>query len=436
MWNISMSKNQIISGIQWFFFIFCNVVVIPPTLQSAFHLSNETTLVITQYSFLLTAIACLIQAFYGHQRSVMEGPTGLWWATILTVTLSESIQGTALNTIGWSLSIGIFISGIVTILIGLSGLGSWLARLFKPGVLVVFMFLLGAQLISIFLKGMLGLPFGVSTSIVSVNYPVFFLACAVLLVFIAIVAYLPTKISRYALLLCTISGWMAYVILFDHPFNAVNQTHWHLFPLGRSNDISMSIVLTAIIVGLLNTSNTFGAIRGTDVFYPEAQSGKALYKRSFITSGAMTICAAPLGIVPFSPFVSSIGLLTQTKDTSRISFSIGCLIFLCIGGIVTLTQFFRSLPLAIGSAVMLATYLPLLLSSFSFLKEIELNQRNIYRLALPLFVGIFLMSAPKAVVDSLPTMFSSLLSNGLLMGILLAVVLENLINWDKIRPQP
>ncbi len=125
------------------------MVVIPPTLQSAFHLSPQTTFVITQYAFLLTALACLLQAFIGHKRSVMEGPTGLWWATILTVTLSESMQGTSLETIGWSLAIGFFYLDYYHF-IGLSGLGGWLAGLFKPGVLVVFMFLLGAQLVTIF----------------------------------------------------------------------------------------------------------------------------------------------------------------------------------------------------------------------------------------------------------------------------------------------
>lgn len=100
-----------------------------------------------------------------------------------------------------------FLSGIVTILIGLTGLGNWLSGLFKPGVLVVFMFLLGAQLVSIFLKGMLGLPFGVSDPSVTVNYPVFFLAFAVLIFVIAMIVFLPPSISKYALLCGTVLGW-------------------------------------------------------------------------------------------------------------------------------------------------------------------------------------------------------------------------------------
>lgn len=286
---------------------------------------------------------------------------------------------------------------------------------------------------------MLGLPFGISTIATSVNYPVFFLACAIMIAMIAAILYLPARISQYSLLFATILGWIIYSILFTPPQSTVlndsSSITWMLFPLGQSEEINLSIVITAILVGILNTSNTFGAMRGTDIFYTDKLNVKSRYRRSFMTSGFMTICAAPLGIVPFSPFVSSIGLITQTKDSSRISFSIGSLIFLLIGSIAFLTDFFRALPLAIGSAVMLVTYLPLLFSSLSFVKEIELNPRNIYRLALPLFIGIFLMAAPKVVIESLPPMFSSLFGNGLLMGILLALILENSINWDKITPQ-
>ncbi len=47
---IKMQKSHWLSGFQWYFFIFCNTVLIPPTLQSAFHLSDAATLTITQYS--------------------------------------------------------------------------------------------------------------------------------------------------------------------------------------------------------------------------------------------------------------------------------------------------------------------------------------------------------------------------------------------------
>ncbi len=136
---------------------------------------------------------------------------------------------------------------------------------------------------------MLGLPFGVAGDSVTVNYPVFFLALAVLIFVIGVIIYLPSNISKYALLMGTIIGWVTYSGLFGNTVSSVSSAQWMLFPLGKSDQISISIVLTAILAGILNTSNTFGAMRGTDVFYPHSLPTKSLYRRSFIMSGLVTM---------------------------------------------------------------------------------------------------------------------------------------------------
>ena len=65
-----------------------------------------------------------------------------------------------LAVLGGSLTVGIIIVSILTFLIGVTGIGPRIAKLFNPAVMGVFMFLFGCQLIGIFLKGMLGIPFG------------------------------------------------------------------------------------------------------------------------------------------------------------------------------------------------------------------------------------------------------------------------------------
>ncbi|STW08800.1 Xanthine-uracil permease [Klebsiella grimontii] len=183
----------------------------------------------------------------------------------------------------------------------------------------------------------------------------------------------------------------------------------------------------------MNITNTYGAIRGTDVFYPQQGASNSRYRRSFIISGLMALITVPLSVVPFSPFVSSIGLLTQTGETSRQPFIIGCLCCLLVGLFTPLTHFFTTLPLPISSAVMLVSYLPLLYSAYRSVKQLPSTARNIYRLALPLFVGIFLMGLPPVYLQTLPLTIRPLLGNGLLIGVLLAVVMENFIPWDRIK---
>lgn len=429
----NLSKDNYLSGLQWFFFIFCNTVVIPPTLQSAFQLSNETTLVITQYAFLATSLACLIQAILGHKRSIMEGPAGLWWGTILSVTFAESAQGTPLEVIGISFALGIAIAGIITIIIGISGIGKYLALLFSPGVMAVFMFLLGANLISIFLKGMLGLPFSATNEPVHIQFDTFLLALFIMVLIIAIIVLLPRNINKYAVLIGSVLGWILYLALFRAETVASSSVHWQLFPLGKAESINYGIIATCVIASLLNTSNTFGAIKGTDLFHEGAPATPSMYRRSFITSGVMTFACSPLGIVPFAPFVSSIGLITQTGDSTKKPFIIGSIFFLIISLIPLLSSVFASFPLVISSTVMMVTYLPLLWSSLLFIRILELNPRNIYRIALPLFIGIFLMSVPPTYMQDIPLTIRPIVTNGLLMGIIISIILENLFKWNKIK---
>lgn len=69
---------------------------------------------------------------------------------------------------------------------------------------------------------------------------------------------------------------------------------------------------------------------------------------------------------------------------------------------------------------------------FGFSQQITFTARNIYRPALPL-LSAFLMGLPPVYLQDLPLMIRPLLSNGLLVGILLAVLMENLIPWERIK---
>ncbi|MCF3826646.1 solute carrier family 23 protein, partial [Salmonella enterica] len=76
--------------------------------------------------------------------------------------------------------VGISISSMVTIFIGISCLGHRLSSQITPAVMVFFMMLLGAQLTSIFFTGMLGLPFGISDKSARIKLAPFGLAVAVM----------------------------------------------------------------------------------------------------------------------------------------------------------------------------------------------------------------------------------------------------------------
>ena len=102
-----------------------------------------------------------------------------------------------------------------------------------------------------------------------------------------------------------------------------------------------------------------------------------------------------------------------------------------MGVIPPLSYFFSMLPLSIGSAVLFVAYLQLFNSSLNFFSQIKFTTNNIYRAAVPIFVGVIIMTFPASYFEALPVVLRPLLSNGLLVGITLALLLENLFNWDR-----
>ena len=428
--ELSKSSNWI-SGLQWLFFIFTNIVVIPITVGAAFELSTGTIVNMLQLSFIVTGLACIIQAFLGHKRAIMEGQSGLWWGVILTLCATATAQGMPLPILGGSLTVGIIIVAILTFLIGVTGMGPRIAKLFTPPVMGVFMFLFGCQLIGIFLKGMLGIPFGNQTEAVHIDVSVSLLSIVIAALVIVISVKAPSSIRRYGLLIGIIGGWIIYALIFkpENPVSEATSFGFELFPLGQPA-WDIGIIITTVIAGLLNSANTFGALKGTESMY-NVETTKSEYKASFSITGVFTLIAGIFGLVPNSPYVSSIGFLSQTGILNRIPFVLGGLMFLVMGLIPPIGNFFSQLPLSIGSAALFVSYSLLLNSSLNFFKQVEFNTVNVYRSAVPLFVGIVIMTLPASYFITVPSIIRPVLSSGLLVGIILALLLENLFNWDK-----
>lgn len=423
-----------IAGIQWFFFIFVNIIIIPITVGEAFQLQESEIASIMRVSFIVTGLACLAQVFLGHKRPILEGQSGLWWGIFLTLVTTASAQGMSLVTLGGSLSLGVILSGIITIIFGITGMGSLLGKLFKPGVMGVFVLLLGFTLIHIFLKGMLGIPFGVIEGQVTIDIPVAMLSIFIALLVIIISIKSPVKVKSYALLIGIVIGWIIHRLLFGAAdTNEATNTTFSLFPLGKLTWDS-GIVLTAVLAGILNLTNTFGALKGSDNLFKRNISNKE-YGLSLTITGTTNIASGILGLVPYAPYVSSIGFLRQTNIYDRLPFMIGSFLFLTMGIFPFISSLFIQLPLSIGSAVLFVAYSQLFLSSFEFLKQIVINSITVYRVAIPVFFGVIIMMFSPEYFVSIPTTVRPFLSNGLLVGIILSIAIENIIDWDRLGNQ-
>lgn len=425
MWEWTKVKHWT-AGLQWLFFLFTNTVVIPITIGSAFGLEQGKVVALLQLSFIFTGLACIVQALFGHRRSIMEGQSGLWWGVILSMCYIAPAQGIPLSVLGGSISAGIILSGLITVLVGVLGFAPYIAKWFNAGVMAVFTFLLAVRLNTIFLKGMLGIPFNIGEVSPQIDVPVFFLSCAIVLFTILLSVKGHAKISRYSLLISIIAGWIGYELFFSAGGESVNMdgdAAVGVFLLGDPS-FDIGIIITAVVAGMLNLSNTFGALKGTDSMY-QAQTGNQQYRRSFAISGVFTMISGLFGMVPYAPYVSSIGFLNQTRILERLPFILGGAMFMIMGIIPPIGHLMAKMPLSVGSAALLVAYMRLLQTALGYFEQIEMTPANLYRVAAPLFIGIIFLFFPTEYFLSFPSVIRPLVSNGLLIGILLSLVIEN-----------
>ena len=113
-------------------------------------------------------------------------------------------------------------------------------------------------------------------------------------------------------------------------------------------------------------------------------------------------------------------------------FIFGAAMFFVMGVIPQIGSFFTMIPLSVGCAVLFVSYVQLFGSAWDWFKLVEFNSLNIYRAAIPMFLGLVLMAVPASAFSSLPGYVQPLLSSGLLMGTIISIAMENLLNWDKV----
>lgn len=423
--NKWFSTLTMFSSFQWLFFIFANTVVVPISIGTAFEVAPDIMAMMLRSSLILTGLACVFQGMMGHRLPLMEGHSGLLWGVILNLGLSASSIGISLPAIGGGIATGILLACFITILLAAFN-GVWiLQKIFSPMVVSVYLFLLTFQLIFIFFIGMLPV-----TSEGTIDIQVGLLSIGILI----LVSVLKIKgnklISNFSILIGLMAGWLFYVILFPHlqaaPVPAGSDIM--LFPLGQPN-LEYGIIVVAFFAVMLNLSNTIASITAGAALLNEKTNNKQ-YRNSILITAIFSVFATGFGLVPYTPFTSSIGFLQSTRIFLREPFFIGGGLLTVMGLIPVLGSFLATMPISIGNAVLFVAYLQLFGTAFSSLNGSEFNSNTIFRLAGPVLIGVSLMNISPDLFNSLPVLIQPFVSNGLIMGVLISIILESLVDWE------
>ena len=417
-----------LASLQWLFFIFASTVVVPLSVGSAFELPTHEIAGIIRSSLIFTGIACILQGLFGHRYPLLEGHSGVMWGLMLTLSVSASSLGMSLTEIGGGIATGMLLSGFVIVVLGALNLLSFIQKIFTPMVMSVFLFLLSFKLISFFFNGMLK-----TTADGTLDLPVSLFSIGVAIFVIVLKVKGKKAIGNFSILIGMVVGWVLYVLVFPSSQAvsvAQSSSSFPIFPLGAPN-LNVSIIVVTFVASLVNISNTIASIRAASQVFKQKATSNQL-KHSYVLTGFYSIVASVLGLVSYATFASTVGFLESTRNFDRKPFLIGGGLMSLLGVFPVLGGMLATLPITVGNAVLFAANLQLLGTSLRSIKGYEFNSVTIHRFAIPFLIGVCLMNVDGALFSGLPELIQPLVTNGFIMGVLISILLEKFMNWDKL----
>ncbi|MFT9848400.1 purine/pyrimidine permease [Aneurinibacillus sp. REN35] len=420
----------ITAALQWFFITISSSLVVPLVIGEMYGLGSQQLGQFVQQTFFFIGLASLLQVLFGHRLPITEGPAGMWWGIFVILANLGAVAGQAPKEIGQALEMGLILTGIMLIVLSATGFIEKVQKVFTPIVSGGYLVLLAVSLSGSFMKGMLGIDYyskgsGVQPELAAVSLGIVFVT-------FMMIASRFKYVRSFAILISMIIGWLIYIVMdWSKP---LQETH-SVFALPElffwgTPVFHLGTVLTSLITGLILITNLIASIAVVS-HVVGANPGKKEYKQGGILTGAAHILSGAGGIVGLVPLSISAGVIQVSRIASRLPFIISSIFLMVLGVLPSVSRILAGLPSPIGYAVMFVSFTQLLGFGLRDFGRVIFDERNIFIVGFGLMGGIGLMFVPAQALQGLPPIFGYIFGNGLVVGVLLIIFMEQVVFRKK-----
>lgn len=408
---------------QWMFFILANIVVIPVSVGAAYGLPLADIATLLQRTFFIIGLTSLLQGLFGHKLPLNEGPAGLWWSLFLIFASVVSAGKQSADIVLRSLELGILIAGGIFILLSVFRLINPIKKLFTPLVMGTYLVLLVSQLSGPFVKGILGIDYLSS----KLDAKVAISAIAILICAVILAKSRRAFLSSYSVLISLAGGWLLFALLgITKPMNL--EVHSFIsFPKPFAWGLpafDAGIVLTSVFTAFLLLTNL---VASAEVVAKVTESKeKVNYPRASFVMGINHLISGAFSVIGGVPLGGAAGFIATTRIKERLPYLIGCVAILLMSFFPILMTFLASLPVPVGYATIFLAISSLIGLGLNELKTAIANPDAPAIVSLSLMAGFGLMAIPEKALSTLPDLLVSLVNNGLIIGVIFAIVLEQI----------
>jgi len=411
-------KENLLYGLQWLAVSLPAIIIIGKLLGT---MTGSLIMEVTylQRIFAVTGVAMLLQIYWGHRLPLVIGP-----ATVLLIGILAS-QG---STPAASYS-SIAICGIILTLLAVTGLFAGLQSLFTPRVVAVIL-LLVAFTITPTIIDLICTNDGAS----SVHHLAFALVF-ILLIFIG-QRYLTGLLKSLLILLATIIGSLGYFLVNPAWISGANAQELKVLSLFTQNFspelvINLGVLFAFLFCFIGLSINDLGSIQAVGSIL-KADNMPRRITRGIIATGISNALAGFLGVIGLVNFSFSPGVIASTSCAARRSLIPAAIALIVLSFTPKLLFYLSYIPsVVIGTLLLyiMSTQVAAgLTTAFDALNKLgEPRFDNTLVISLPILAAIIVAFLPQTVTASFPITLQPVLSNGFVVGIVLALLLEHVI---------
>ncbi len=408
---------QILLGLQHIFAAFGGIIVVPIVISASLGFDAQTSTTLISSAILAAGVATFIQ-------SKGIGPIGARVACIMGTDFTFVAPAIAVGEkFGLSGIFGATILG-ASIVIILSFFIKPLMKLFPPIVTGTVVSLIGLTLLPVSIDWAAG---GVGAN----NYGSLkniSVALIIMVITLLLNHYGKGLVSSASILIGMVFGYIICIPLGMVDFSSVSQASWISLPkiLGYGITFNLQVLLPFIPAYFVTIIGTVGCLKAiTEV--SGIKSDEKPVTSGVLSDGIGSMLAGVFGALPNTSFSQNIGLIPLTKVASRYVTMMAGILLIILGLFPKFAALINIMPQPVLGGVGIVMFGTVAEAGIQTLSSVKLNNRNMLIIATSIGLGLGVTFRPEFIAklpESLKMIFSSGISTGTIVALLLNVILK------------
>lgn len=380
-------------------------VLMPLIVGSAIGLEQAQIGMWISIVFFVAGIATLMQVLFGNRLPIVQSASAAFVPAMIAVGANFGLASAAA---------GMIVVGLLEAIIGFSRLLGLVRRIFTPIVIAPTIALIGLSL------------FQVAANFASQGLGLALLVVAVTLFFNQGIGQ---RLRPFSILLGLLVGTLVAWPFGLLDFSSVAGAGWFRFPtVFPWGDFSLEgAVVATLSFGLIaSIFESIGDYYTTSIFAGVELEDHHV-NRGIGTEGIDVAIAGLFGGMPVTSYTVNSGIIGLTGVASRYVVMGAGIVGLILGLVPKIGQVFTSVPRGAFGGAMIVLFGTIIMGGLKQLERLPINPRNMSIMGTALMSGLVLSHLPPESIEQLPQAVKTLLSSGMVVGALVAIILDQVI---------